>query len=74
MNESKCNSHHQLTASEASKDEMDRQRFEKWAAIQPQAKRYGYAERDGQGGYFCSWHDNAWNIWQAALKSKQGEV
>ena len=66
-----------LTASEVSNDEMERQRFEEWFSLQ-------YKEVASlQGDYWFSVKSGiyerirtrvAWEAWQAALKSKQGEV
>lgn len=57
----------QLTASEASNDEMERKRFEKWF-------NSDYNE-DLRAKLIVSFAESvAWEAWQAALKSKQGEV
>lgn len=65
----------QLTASEASNDEMERQRFEKWVAdFTGQTLRYVEGQRSGNGRYYNEYIDVPWQVWQAALKSKQGEV
>lgn len=66
---------HQLTASEASNDEMERQRFEKWIVSLIPA-RYAYENRThfSNGHYTNILVDVAWEGWQAAWKSKQGEV
>ncbi len=69
----------QLTASEASNDEMERQRFEN--AIRDEfgcLVNLNFCEngagKNGAGEY-SEWLTHvAWAMWQAALKSKQGEV
>lgn len=65
----------QLTSSEASNDEMRKQRFafEDWWATQRsvvQKARVGSVD----GPYRSKAMQSAWQAWQAALKSKQGEV
>lgn len=63
----------QLTASEASNDEMERQRFESWIMSQPHAEDDDIS-RKSNGEYFHLSTHWCWKSWQAALKSKQGEV
>lgn len=59
----------QLTASEASNDEVERQRFEEWFQVHWFVKvaNMNMFERHRL-------RIIAWSAWQAALKSKQGEV
>lgn len=63
----------QLTASEASNDEMERLAFEKWFkshyVIPGQFIRH-----DKSGDYENLTVRASWRAWQAALKSKQVEV
>ncbi len=60
----------QLTASEASNDEMERQRFEKWASTMYDTRLLKFHNGDYKGRVL----QQMWECWQAALKSKQGEV
>lgn len=60
----------QLTASEASNDEMERQRFENWfGKLSIPELLKSNQEMDGFMNPIVS---IAWKSWQAALKSKQG--
>lgn len=62
----------QLTASEASNDEIDRQAFHLWAVNQCE---YDMAFTDETKRTYRSLTTRrALKVWQAALKSKQGEV
>lgn len=66
---------HQLTASAASNDEMERQRFEKWVvSLIPASYACENRTHFSNGHYTNILVDVAWEAWQAALKSKQGEV
>ncbi|KAB0556200.1 hypothetical protein [Pantoea stewartii] len=63
---------HQLTASEASDDEMERQSFHLWAINQCE---YDMSFNDETKRTYRSMKTRkALKVWQAALKSKQGEV
>lgn len=56
----------QITASEASNDEMERQRFESWFAGYTGFEVFNHPSKNVV--------EMMWQAWQAALKSKQGEV
>jgi len=73
----------QLTASEASNDEMERQRFEsswlKRGGDKTDLDRFPHGHIEAGSGnvggsYICDIVQGHWLTWQAALKSKQGEV
>ncbi|XIH66559.1 hypothetical protein C1N58_12550 [Pantoea sp. SGAir0180] len=67
----------QLTASEASNDEMERQRFEVSYSNLMGTPTTVLCNLRTYGGYEYTDGDRlniTWAIWQAALKSKQGEV
>ncbi|WP_205954197.1 hypothetical protein [Pantoea stewartii] len=64
----------QLTASEASNDEMERQRFESWLRNKNGFEHASLSRVDLDDKYFFSSIQYRWEAWQAALKSKQGEV
>lgn len=60
---------------EASSDEMERQRFEEWiVSLIPAQSEYDNRTHFSNGHYTNILVDVAWEGWQAALKSKQGEV
>ncbi|WP_205959278.1 hypothetical protein [Pantoea stewartii] len=66
-----------LTASELSNDEMERKRFESWFSeqykeVMPSGRYYWFALKSVI--YERTRARVAWEAWQAALKSKQGEV
>jgi len=64
----------QLTASEASNDEMERQRFEN-AMKDEFGSLVDLSICGNDDGEYFAWDIHvAWYAWQAALKSKQGEV
>lgn len=62
----------QLTASEASNDEMERQRFDNW--VSENGKYPRAVERNHDGQYILLSTSDRWDTWQAALKSKHLEV
>ena len=53
-----------------SNDEMERQRFEKWASTMYDTRLLKFNNGDYKGRVL----QQMWECWQAALKSKQGEV
>ncbi|MBA4822456.1 hypothetical protein H2241_16015 [Pantoea ananatis] len=65
----------QLTTSEASNDEMERQRFEDWATEgMSELHKMIFTERFGMqigGNYKNSKSRLQWEAWQAALKNKR---
>lgn len=66
----------QLTASEASNDDMERRKFESWFSeqykeVMPSGRYYWFSLNSGI--YERTRTRVAWEAWQAALKSKQGE-
>lgn len=65
---------HQLTASEASNDEMERDNFEHWAEDVGALPWGSLKKRRMNNGYSAQIYNYMWQAWQAALKSKQGEV
>lgn len=65
---------HQLTASEASSDEMERQMFERTMKLSPKGSLFDFTLKEGGTEYRSGATRIIFISWQAALKSKQGEV
>ncbi|WP_210453515.1 hypothetical protein [Pantoea ananatis] len=65
----------QLTAIEASNDEMERQRFLAYMRTTCwKSDLTTFIDEEGDEVFYEQWVQGAWMGWQAALKSKQGEV
>jgi len=63
----------QLTASEASNDEIERQSFNLWLRKRGLSESGEVNSWSGRFVYDYPVIDGMWQGWQAALKSKQGE-
>lgn len=64
----------QLTASEASNDEMERGEFERTMKLSRKGNLFDFTLKEGGSEYRSGATRILFSSWQAALKSKQGEV
>lgn len=57
------------------KDELERKKFESWVAdFTGHTLAYVEGQRSMTGRYYSEYIDVPWQVWQAALRSKQEEA